>query len=349
VADITVRWRATLPTSHITGLSAANGKSFVTSERGILALAGQEALWEAETVTVWGCVPLSDGLLVTAEFDGPVVREQRTGAVVARIEAITMSEPVQLPNGLLVFLTSRQGERVLRATTVSGETRWEVQVHALLYHPLVLDDQVLVIEGTTVHAFDGTGRPVWTIGREEPGDVDGPLVGLANGNVLVPIRADDVMGYLVIDPRQGTIRPVPGHLRPGALAVPLQELLVMPGWTRPDGHLGPHPMVTVVDVESGAVVLHQQVPSEIHSAVAVRDGLVAVAGSPSWGRWKQYQDFPGFDLGDECYVLLLDRNGVHAEWTAGKPITGPLAVGTDGDLLVPVTGELVSLQLPTRS
>jgi len=42
-------------------------------------------------------------------------------------------------------------------------------------------------------------------------------------------------------------------------------------------------------------------------------------------------------------VLFLDQNGVRAEWKAGKPITGPLAVGADGDLLVPVAGELVSL------
>jgi PQQ-like domain len=345
VTGVDVRWRATLPTSHITGLSAAEGRSFVTSERGILALAGPEVQWEAETVTVWGCVPLSDGLLVTAEFDGPVVREQRTGSVVAEIEALTMSEPVQLANGLLVFLASRQGERVLRATTVTGEMRWEVHVHALLYHPLVLDDHVVVVEGTTVRAFDGTGSPVWTVGRDEPGVVDGPLVGLAGGNVLVPIRADDVMGYLVVDPRQGTIRPVPAHLRPGALAVPLEELLVIPGWPDEGDHSDPLPTVTVVDVESGAVVLHHRVPAEARSMVAAGNGLVAVAGCPSWERWSQYRDLPGFDVSDECYVLFLGRHGVHAEWKAGRPVTGPLAVATDGDLLVPVSGDLVSLQL----
>mgnify|MGYP006197044083 CR=1 FL=1 len=41
-----------------------------------------------------------------------------------------------------------------------------------------------------------------------------------DGGVLVPIRADDVMGYLVVDPRRREVRPVPAHLRPGALVVP---------------------------------------------------------------------------------------------------------------------------------
>jgi hypothetical protein len=70
---------------------------------------------------------------------------------------------------------------------------------------------------------------------------------------------------------------------------------------------------------------------------------VAVAGSPTPERWSRYHG-PGFDLTDHCYVLFLDESGVLGEWKPGKPVTGPLAVGIDGDLLVPVSGELVSLE-----
>jgi hypothetical protein len=360
----TERWRVDLPSRHVTGISvAANGMCFVMSDRGIHALDGPVARWAVHTDAYGGCLLLNDGLLVTAETDGLVVREQQTGSIVSVIETTALSAPVPMGNGLLVFLASRQGQRVLRATTLTGQVHWEIELHALLYSPLVSHDRVIVTEGTVVRAFDRDGSPVWSADRhgfrtapdiadrpQEPGVVDGPLVGLSNGNVLVPIRSDDVMGYLVVDPRQGEVHAVPAHVPPGALVVPLhdpdteRELLVLPGWPDEDDHGEPRPTVTVVDIDSGAVVLRHRVPAEAHSMVAGATGLVAVAGSPSWDRWSKYHGWPGFDLRDDCYVLFLDKDGIRAEWKAGKPVTGPLAVGADGDLLVPVSGELVSLE-----
>jgi hypothetical protein len=336
---------------------------FVMSDRGIHALDGPVARWAVHTDAYGGCLLLNDGLLVTAETDGLTVREQQTGSIVSVIETTALSAPVPMGNGLLVFLASRQGQRVLHATTLTGQVHWEIELHALLYSPLVSHDRVIVTEGTVVRAFDRDGSPVWSADRhgfrtapdiadrpQEPGVVDGPLVGLSNGNVLVPIRSDDVMGYLVVDPRQGEVHAVPAHVPPGALVVPLhdpdteRELLVLPGWPDEDDHGEPRPTVTVVDIDSGAVVLRHRVPAEAHSMVAGATGLVAVAGSPSWDRWSKYHGWPGFDLRDDCYVLFLDKDGIRAEWKAGKPVTGPLAVGADGDLLVPVSGELVSLE-----
>ncbi|MGW0809982.1 outer membrane protein assembly factor BamB family protein [Nonomuraea sp. NPDC002799] len=358
-----VRWRVTLPHRHVTGISvAASGRCFVTSDRGIVALDGPALRWTVDTAAPRGCLLLGADLLVAAETGGLVVRDQRTGSIVSEIDATPLSDPAPLANGLLVFLASRQGESVLRATTLTGQVRWEVQSPALSYPPLVLHDQVIVTEGTVVRAFDQDGGPAWSAGRhefrtapgvvdqpQEPGAVDGPLVGLPSGNVLVPIRADDVMGYLVVDPRQGDVQAVPAHLRPGAPVVPLRdpstgrELLVLPGWPETDEYGESRPTVTVVDISSGTVVLHHRVPSAVHNMVAGVTGLVAVAGSPSWDRWSQYHGWPGFDLRDDCYVLFLDQDGIRAEWKPGEPITGPLAVGADGEILVPLSGDLVSL------
>jgi outer membrane protein assembly factor BamB len=357
-----VRWRVDLRSRHVTGISvAANGTCFVTSDSGLLALDGPVVRWATGPVPHRGCLLLGDGLLVVTETAGLVVREQGTGAIVSTI-GTALSAPVSTAKGQLAFLASREGERVLRATTLTGEVRWEVRLNAVPHTPLVHHDHVIVTEGTVVRAFDRDGAPVWSADRHgfraapdaldrphEPGEVDGPLVGLSAGRVLVPLRSDDVMGYLVVDPLRGEVGAIPAHLRPGAPVVPLhdpgtgRELLVLPGWPEFDDHGERRPAVTVVDVESGAVVQHLRVPAEVDSAVAGSTGVVAVAGSPSWDRWSQYQGWPGFDLRDECYVLFLDENGRRAGWKPGKPVTGPLAVGAEGDLLVPVSGQLVSL------
>ena len=359
-----VRWRAELPRRHATGVSVAgSGRCFVTSEGGIQALDGPQIRWASTMAAYGGCLLLRDGLLVTAEEDGLVVREQGNGTIASVIEPSPLSSPASMANGLLVFLASRQGERVLRATTVLGEVRWEIKVHALLYPPLVQHDRVIVAEGTVIRAFDRDGAAVWSAVRNgfraapavvteppRPGVVDGPLVGLPDGKVLVPSRSDEVMGYLVIDPRRGEVRAVPAHLRPGPLVVPLhdpatgRDLFVLPGWPDEEDHDEPRPTVTVMDLETGNGVLRHRVPSEVQSMAAGVTGPVAVAGSPSWDRWSQYHGWPGIDLRDDCYVLFLDQDGILAEWKAGEPITGPLAVGADGDLLVPVSGELVSVE-----
>lgn len=346
-----VRWRAALFTRHVTGVTvAADGTCFVTSEAGLLALDGPVTRWAVDSSALRGCVLLGDGLLVTLGTDGLVVREQRTGALVSVIETAPLSPPVPMTGGLLVFLASRERERVLRAVTLTGRLRWEVRLDDVWYPPIVWHGDVLVTEGTAVRAFDGAGSPLWSVDRPHAtGEVDGPLVGLPDGNVLVSVRADDVIGYLVVDPRRREVRAVPAHLRPGALVVPRHdedtghELLVLPDWPETDTHGDPRPTVSIVDSTTGAVVLRQHVPAEVGGMAAGVTGPVAVAGSPDWDRWARYQGWPGFDLRDDCYVLFLDKDGPRAWWQAGKPVTGPLAVGVDGDLLVPVAGELVSL------
>jgi PQQ-like domain len=333
-----VRWRVALPGRHVARLSvAADGMCFVATEGGVVALDGPETRWAADVVACWGCVLLEGGLLVTAGAGGCVVHEQRTGAVVGAIGVTPMSAPMPMAGGLLVFLTSGN---VLRAMTVTGEERWAAEVPARA-SPLVWHDTVFVAEGMAVRAFDRAGGLMWRIGLA--GEVDGSLVGLPGGRVLVPVCGDDHIGYLVLGPC-GEVRQVPAHLPPGDLVVPLPGgLLVLPGWPVRDDLGEWHPTVTIVESGTGSVVQHCRVRADVHSIVADAKGLVAVAGSPTWEYWTKYHGWPGFDLRDDCYLLFLDKDGVRGVWTAGRPITGPLAMGVDGDLLVPVSGELVSL------
>jgi hypothetical protein len=169
---------------------------------------------------------------------------------------------------------------------------------------------------------------------------------LPGGRILVAIRTPDVVGYAVADAREDAVHMLPAHLPPKPLAVPLtggkQDLLVVPGWPEKDDYGQLLPTVTAVDIATGEKTFQYMVPTAPDSMAAGSTGTVAVAGSPTPERWSKYHA-PDFDLADNCYVLFFDRAGLRGGWQPGKPVTGPLAVGTDGNLLVPVSGELVSV------
>lgn len=242
-----------------------------------------------------------------------------------------------LADGSLVFLTPGP---VLRAATLTGEPRWAAEVPAPAW-PLVWHDTVFVAGRAAVRAFDRDGAALWL--AEPAGDVAGTMVGLPDGGVLVPVHGEEHTGYVVLDPG-GEVRPVPAHLPPGSLAVPLPGgRLVLPGWPERDDVGEWRPTVSIVDSGTGAVVQHHRLRADVQGIAAGANGLVAVASSPTWERWTKYHGWPGFDLSQDCSVLFLDEDGPRGTWTAGRPITGPLAVGANGDLLVPLSGELISL------
>ena len=350
-----VRWRVPLPYHHVAGISVtAEGTLFVSAGGGITALDGPAVRWSIDTSAAWSPLLLDDGLLVIGETNGLAVREQRTGRLVNTIrEPQLRSDPAVLSNGLLAFLAWLDGSTVLRATTPDGRSGWQHELAGWsLGRPLVQSDQVIVADGATLRAFGGAGDPVWTIDLRqvapEPGEVEveGPLVGLPGGRILVAVRTPHMVGYAVADTRQGTVHALPAHLPPKPLTVPLtdgeRELLFVPGWPEKDDYGQLLPTVTAVDIATGEKSFQHVVPTAARSMVGGSTGVVAVAGSPTPERWAKYHA-PDFDLTDSCYVLFFDSTGVRGEWKPGKPVTGPLAVGADGDLLVPVSGELVSV------
>jgi PQQ-like domain len=350
-----VRWRVTLPYEHVAGISVTSGGTcFVSAGGGITALDGPTAIWSVETSAAWSPLLLDNGLLVTGETGGLAVREQRTGRLVNTIEEPRLrSDPAVLPQGLLAFL-AWHGKTILRATTPDGRTAWQHELAGWSWGPpLNQADHVVVADGSVLRAFSAAaGDPVWTIDLREVDqnlsevEVEGPLVGLAGGRILVALRTPHMAGYAVADPRQETVHALPAHLPPKPLAVPLpdgaRESLVVPGWPETDAYNQLRPTVTAVDISTGATLFQHVVPSAADSMVAGSTGVVAAASSPSPERWSTYHG-PGFDLTDKCYVAFFGVDGFRGEWKPGRPVTGPLAVGTDGDLLVPVSGELVSL------
>ena len=351
-----VRWRVSLPYHHVAGISVtAEGVCFVSAGDGITALDGPAVRWSVDTSAAWSPLLLDDGLLVTGEIDGLTVREQGTGRLMTTIQEPQLrSDPAVLPNGLLAFLAWQGSRTVLRATTPDGRSGWQHELASWsLGRPLVHSDHVVVADGAALRAFSAAGDPMWTIDLRhvtpEAGDVEveGPLVGLPGGRILVAVRTPHLVGYALADTHQGTVHPVPAHLPPKPLTIPLpdggRELLVLPGWPEKDDYGQLLPTVTAVDIATGARVFQHMVRTPPHSMVAGSTGLVAVAGSPTPERWSTYHG-PGFDLTADCYVLFFDSTGVRGEWKPGKPVTGPLAVGADGDLLVPVSGELVSIE-----
>jgi putative pyrroloquinoline-quinone binding quinoprotein len=353
-----VRWRVPLPYDEVTGISVtAEGTCFVSAAEGITALDGPAVGWSVATGVVWSPLLLDDGLFVTGETDGLTVREQRSGRLVNTIEVSRLrSDPVVLPNGLVAFLTSRGSKIILRAMTVTGGWAWEQELIGWsLGRPLVQADHVVVADGATLRAFSAAGDPVWTIelgaleGRAGDVGVDGPLVGLPDGRVLTAFRTPREGGYALVDTGVGTVEALPTQLPAKSLAVPLadeelgQDLLVAPGWPARNTFGQFFPAVVVVDIATGDRLTERVVPWVADSMAAGSTGVVAVAGSPSVEHWAKYHR-PGFELTHDCYVVFLDSTRVRGEWKPERPVAGPLAVGPDGDLLVPLSGELVSLE-----
>ncbi|MGQ0577115.1 MAG: outer membrane protein assembly factor BamB family protein [Pseudonocardia sp.] len=353
------RWRARLPSRECNGVVVAgDGTCFVVSRDAITALDGPEIRWSVGTETSVDCLVLTGGLLVTWErtgnVGGLVVRDRQEGAVVSRIDAM-LSSPAVIPTGLLVFCGPHGQAPTLRATTLSGQLRWEHRLHEWEpYPPLVRSDHLVIANRCGLRAFDLDGNPLWTADRRgfgpgdavgEPGQIVGPLVGLPDGRILAAIRPHDLIGYLVVDPQQHSTHVLPEHLPNGGPIVPLgRELVVMRGNSekREDGRF--YPVVVAINPTTGEIVVHHPVPTAPDSMVAGTNGLVAIAGSPTTDRWDKYHGWPGYDLRDDCYVRFLDESGVRSEWRPEQPVTGPLAVGADGDLLVPVSGELCSIE-----
>ena len=349
-----VRWCVPLPYDDVMGISVtAEGTCFVSAGEGITALDGPVVSWSVATDVIWSPLLLDDGLLVTGETDGLTVREQGTGRLVDTIEVSRLrSDPVALPNGLVAFLTSRGSKIILRAVTPTGQWAWEQALLGWsLGRPLVQADHVIVADGATLRAFSAAGDPVWTVElgqlEEQAGDVgvDGPLVGLSERRVLTAFRTPQEGGYALVDTRSGTVEALPTQLPAKSLAVPLAagDLLVAPGWPARNTFGQFFPTVVVVDIVTGDRLIEREVPWAADSMAAGSTGVVAVAGSPSAAHWSQHHR-PGFELTHDCYVLFLDKTRVLGEWKPEKPVTGPLAVGSDGDLLVPLSGELVSIE-----
>lgn len=281
-----------------------------------------------------------------------MVRDQQAGAVVSTIEAPRLGRPAVTQTGLLVFGDAYDGGPALRASTLSGQPRWQHRLEKWSIHPpLVRSDHLVVADGATLRAFDFDGDPLWTATRHEfrsgdavfePGEIVGPLVGLPNGDILAAIRAGNMNGCLIVDPEQGSVRS-PAHLPSHGLYLPLGDLLVMQGWPEKDDLGRFQPVVIGFNPTSGETVFRYRVPVAPDSMAAGSNGLAAVAGSPTSDRWDKYHGWPGYDLTHHCYVHFLDQSGLRGEWRPEKPITGPLAVGVDGDLLVFVSGELCSI------
>jgi hypothetical protein len=373
--ELQVRWRVDLPHEQVGAVRvAADGALIVLAEDRITALDGPVVRWSVRTdgpAYLWFL--LDNGLFVTQEAGNLVVREQRTGASTATIAVSHFSHPTLLPNGLVAFVDGQYGSPVLCAATLTGQRRWERRLQSRWPDAplLVWSNQVIVADGANLRSFTAEGAPEWTVtvetatlprtsavpapvGAEPPPGELGPLLmGLPSGPILVNFEADDRHGYLVVDPHTAEVRALPAHLPIRGMAVPLRngepqrELVVLHGWSEKDDYSQFRPTVTVVDVNTGATVFQHVVAAEPHSMVAGSTGTVAVAGGPSWERWTKYkwaQDF--YPIADWYYVLLFDSSEIRGEWRPGEPITGSLAVGPDGDLLVPLQGALVSLGGP---
>ncbi|HEY3231657.1 MAG TPA: PQQ-binding-like beta-propeller repeat protein, partial [Roseiflexaceae bacterium] len=166
-----VLWSAPLPTRDGGGVVvAADGRCIVSSGRYLTAIRpGAQVDWTIETELAWVYNPiiLPDGRFVRTEEDAIIIRDQSTGAVLASLPVPSHGLALT-PDGDLVFTESQEGGNCrLQKLTLEGEVRWSQPQGSWSFDPpLVLEQMIVVGDGSYLRAYDLDGMLLWIANQD---------------------------------------------------------------------------------------------------------------------------------------------------------------------------------------
>lgn len=340
-----VRWAVELPEPGVHALSVGgDGTVYISTPHTLLAVSGSRIAWTNPAAPFGGCLVLANGLLVVSEAAGLAVRRISDAGLVTMIAAPKHTLPTVV-NGRLVYLHSDSPhDHEVRAVDLDGTVHWARRLDfGSSWPPLAVGSLVVVADGEALRVFDPGGGVAWEYrGRRGPGFA-GPLIGLPDGRLLVQYEANDDTATLVVDPVGHTMERIPTHLPLRRPMATNGSRLALAGWELEDAHGQLKSSLDLLSLPDGRPEDRIPLPTSLISLAASLDGVIAYAASPALDRWTSYRHFPGFEESTRCVVGLADGDGPMMQWTAPAPISGPIAVGVDGDLLVPVQRQLVSL------
>ena len=338
-----VAWSVDLPWEGVTAATVAtDGTAFVSGDSSLVAVRDRRIAWSRPADPFGGSVLLDGGLLATVTAGSLDVLRQSDGRPVATLPWAGGLLPAVLP-GLLVQVEPGG----LHAVDFGGRTAWRLHLPGTARSsPLVVDSVLAVVDGRGVRFVSRDGRPLWQV--DPVGDDGKPLVptGLlisqGRGTVVAQVRGAEDYALLLADLRDRSVSRLAVHLPPERPAmVTADGLLVTAGWEVHDASQPPAARLTLVDLASG-VARSRELPAQLVGLAGAGDGSFCYAVSPTAERWRDYRHFPGFDRVTRAEVGLLG-SGRAGHWETPGPITGPLAVGAAGEVLVPVAGRLFAL------
>jgi len=360
-------WSVPLPGRAAGGITVtADGQVFVTSGNHLTAVKDGRIKWSVQIRALGSPVALTQGRLITNEIGSLTIRDQATGTCIASFPAGGLGTPAITSEEHIVYIhcSKTDNPRLLRID-MSGEVVWSRQLsQRSTYPPLLVMDLIVVGDGSYCRAYDRDGVLRWIANRngfQLPGstrhsdlataqdgsadEVRTPVIRFGSKLILVGFRWSAGSGFFVFDLGEHNVRPLRTHLpMRGPVAAPQipseRSRLVAVGRLKQDNHGYFQPTVVTVD-RHGDILWTYQTSVEMHAIAADAAGKIFIAGSPSVTRWEQYHSAPLYNQKEECFVHGFNHDGEQLfTWYAPGPISAPLAIGANGELLVVSEGRL---------
>jgi outer membrane protein assembly factor BamB len=230
-----------------------------------------------------------------------------------------------------------------------GALRWSYRLSKGGGRALVMNDCIVVADGSYLTALDVQGNFLWLANRHGFvfGDGAKEVQRIVDNERFwtAPMRLDEsriIGGYthfdghefLVLDPSRGTVmaceptgRPFPSH----------GPIVVTPGPAQHFAGVSGNAL-RVFDV-SGALLFERAAPWEILNIVSDPVGSLVVVEGVQADYWVKYKD--AYNLHDACGLVGFDATGNQLfRWIAPGPMANAIAVGREGELYCISEGRL---------
>lgn len=362
-------WSVPLPNRSASGIVVTHcGRVIVSSRRSLTAVdADGVVAWRVKSERSMGHpVVLGNGYILLVENRGHefVMREQASGAVVRSwpVNTSISLQPSLTPQGHILYNQYQPAEKcsLLAQVSLSGELLWSRRLARVLYDPpLVIDDLIIIRDGTYLRAYNTEGALQWIANRHgfQMADASNwsnlatkqsdsssdkiytPLIWLGNHQVLAGFSWYSGRGLHIFDICQQSVRL---FKPPQSTYLPAKKVLATPrvpekglfvvtvGWQK---------STIMLDLAGNIIWQHRDPEGEAQTIIADAQGQVLVTSTVSWQIWDLYKEY--YDLSKQSFLRGFAPDGeILFTWYAPGPISSPLALGKAGETYLVSDGRL---------
>lgn len=347
---LVILWRAPLPGRVATSIASTPESIVVTTPRGVLGFDHQgRQRFSLQVPAPAGLAVMTPAGVAHLEARRIVLRDETTGREIWHRDAGGFALPAATPGGLSWLETSPERARLV-SVAVDGTVRWAAALtEPAPIAPVPVGDLVAVIARGRLRAFAGISGAE-ALDLELPSDggppEDAPVsfLGAVSDQRVLAVRGRLL---IVTDLSTGRVEAAlasAGVRSPCALLGSSAAARFFMTGPRADASLGSSALIGVVLHTSGEEQARVQLPDVPRSLLGGRFGLVLSFG-PEIDRLDEYGTVAAFE--NATRLVHLDSSGhKQGQWFLPGAPTRHLHLTGQGQLLVPLDGELLALRLP---